>query len=359
MKATINHTALSKELKKMSLLIKKNNIIPITSSVLFSFDKNKLTITGTDLETTYVSVIDCECKESFKVVIEYTDISDVCSSAVSPIQLEVKKSQLLITHSKAKLSFTVSSEPEHFPLVPEDSFDLTVNVDGDFFYNLSNANECKYPDEAKANLNMAAIDFKKNSVVVVGCDANILFKKELETKCNGNKVVMIPDSFVQSCKGFQESTVSVGEKYIKAECGNDTVVSVLSTQTYAAYNSIIPTDIEYNVTFDKAELQSCLRSISIAANLISKQVVIEFTDGLIKFTSQDIDFGKGGESEIPTDHKVELDKICLNLKWLTHLLNLINGEEIEMAFKAPDKTVYLRPLNDNTELCLLQPLLIN
>ena len=58
MKAVINSTLLSKELKKLSLVIKKNTVIPILSTVKFSFEKNKLTLTATDLETTYISEIE-------------------------------------------------------------------------------------------------------------------------------------------------------------------------------------------------------------------------------------------------------------------------------------------------------------
>lgn len=359
MKATVNSDVLLKELKKLSPVIKKNMVLPILDSILFKFNKNKLSIMGTDLETTYVSQIDCTCKGVFSFPILYTDILGVCSNATAPVELDVDGLKVSVTCGKSKFNFTASGDATEFPNIPEEDFTIELDVDGDFFFNLSNANDFKSKEFTKVNLNMAAIDISKTKICLVGSDANYLFKKELKNKSKNEVVVMVCDEFIQACSSFQDAKISIGEKFIKAECDNETVISRLSENKFCNYSVIIPTEIIYNATIGKNELKSALRSATITANPISKQCVLNFSDGKIKLVSQDIDYGKESESEIEVTHSVEIDAICVNSGQLSAILNHIETDTIDFAFSDAKKTIYLKPTGDETVLCLLQPLYLN
>lgn len=354
MKAVINPTLLSKELKKLSLVIKKNTVIPILSTVKFSFEKNKLTLTATDLETTCISEIECECAKPFDVCIEYTDILEVSGSVLNPLELSVDENGINIKSGKAKYKFSISATPDQFPLIPVDSFDFSIQVAGDFFFNLSKANTVKSKD--MGNFNMAAIDITKSSVTVVGTDAVSMFTWVTPTKSKKELVIMVADTFVQLCKLFQETTISIGEKFIKAVFGNDTVISRLSENTFVPYKNIISPDIFFNLVISKSDLKTALNQISVACNFKSKQSVLTFSEGKIKLRTQDVDFGKEAETEIEVEHKVELEAICFNTVILLHLLSLITTDNIEMAVTHHNKAAYIRPQDDENTLCLLMPL---
>jgi len=360
MKAIVNNDLLLKELKKMSILIKKNHIIPITSCVLMNFEKNKLTITATDLETTYISVIDCDCKSPFSVPVDHNDITDFSSNAAAPVQFELKEKQIILVSGKFKRSLTIAGDADHFPKSPEDEFSIKINVEGEFFYNLSKANVCRADGKIpKVNLDMAAIDVKTGSVIVVGCDGNYLFKKEMDCKSKTERVVMVSDTFVQSCKSFQESTLSFGERCVKAECKNETVISVLGVQKYANYEVVLPKGREYNLRVDSNEFKKAVRSITNTTNVVSKECYFNFSDGRVQLTSSNIDFGKEGETEIDVTHTVTIPKLCLNLFQLSLLLGLVDDNEIEFSIESHDKSVLFRPVEDHSILFLIQPLLIN
>lgn len=359
MKATINPDALLRELKKISAVIKKNTVLPILDSVLFKFDKNKLTVMGTDLETTYISEIECNCKTPFSFPFVFADILDVCSKTASPIELNVDGKKILVKTGISKFNFTASGEATDFPVIPEEDFTIELDVEGEFFYNLTKANDFHSKDYLKVNINMSAIDILKTKVSLVGTDANYLFKKDIKQKNKTEIKVMVCDSFVQSCKLFQATKISIGEKFIKAECGSEIVISRLAENRFCDYSVIIPTDITYNATIDKEELKSVLGRANITANQTSKQCALSFTKGKIKLVSQDIDFGKESESEIEVDHSVEIDAICLNSGQLSTILNHIETDTIDFAFSSPTKTIYLKPTGDDSVLCLLQPLFLN
>jgi DNA polymerase-3 subunit beta len=343
----------------MSGIIKKDHVIPITSAVLFSFSKDILTITGTDLETTYVIVLEVECKESFAFPIDYADISEIASSTFSPITIELGEKEISIKSAKSKFKLVRVGEAEHFPSVPDDVYDFSMEVEGDFFYHLGYANTCRFKGELQPALNMAAILISKNEMDVVGCDSFMMYKKTFKQKSNKELTVMVCDSFVNTCKVFQETTISIGEKFIKAVHGNSTVISRLSENKYANIKSILPPSIDYNMELPKDELKSSLSVISVAAHLTSKQFVINFKDGKIKLVSQDIDFDKEAETEIDTEHTVLIDSICLNSSQMMHLCSLADTSKIDLAITTAQGNVYMKPKGDDSILMLIRPLTLN
>lgn len=357
MKAIINPTNLLKELKKMSVVIRKNVVIPITSAVLFKFDKNKLTLIATDLETTYISTIDCQSKDVFSVPITFQDIVDICGNLSLPLEITVSDKSISFISGKSKFKLALIGEVEYFPLIPSDEFTVSFPVDGDFFYHLSNANTCKSKDDPR--MDMAAIDIDNSSITIVATDSNVIYKKEMPIKSDKKLIVMVSSGFVHCCKTFQESTISIGEKFIKCEYKDEVIISRLSEQKFPNYRVILKPDINYNLTANREELKSALQSMSFAANFLYKQVVINFLNGKIKLQSQDIDLNKEGETEIEIDHSVETPEIGFNADKLIHLLSLMTCETVDFSFTSPSSSIYFKPSDDKSLFFLLQPVVIN
>lgn len=360
MKAVINHIELSKHLKKISGLIKTNPVIPIMSCVLFKFSKGKLEMVATDLETTCIIKMDCECKDEFEIPIEYKDISELCSSVSSPISLEVVKGTgINISSGSSKFKFSFFGNDNVFPKIPEDEFNVEIEVDGDFFFNLSKANTFRYKGFDKPAIDMAAIDIKKDEIFIIGVDGNFMYSKSIAHKGKSEVVKMICESFTQACKSFQQSKISIGEKFIKAEYGDDVVISRLSDNKFVDYAFIMPKDAVYNFTIDKNVLKSAIRSANITTSLTLKSCVFNFKDSGVKLISQEIDFGKESETILDIEHTVEIESICLNIGQLSTILNNIESDSIDFSFSNAYKSVYIKPSDDDSIICLLQPLMIN
>lgn len=358
MKAIINANELETELKIIQTVIKKNVIIPIMAAVKMDFGKNKLTVTGTDSETTAIFTLDCECKTPFTIVIGFEDILKVCSRLSEPISIQEKGNEILISGDNSNFKFTKFGEVEHFPAIPDEELTLWVDVDSDFFYALSAASSCKHKDELKENMNKPCIDFKKKGLTVVGTDANFLYLKDLPYKPTEQARLMIPETFVQLTKNFQDATIYANEKTIRAEYGNKIIISRLSEAKFVTYEMILPKDAVYNLRVNKFDFKKALQVVGVAANATTNMCVLNFKTGELVITSQDIDFGKEANTKLKVEHSVELENICINGGFMLHLLNLIDTDEVEMALTTEEKTMYLKPVGDDTVLSLLQPLMI-
>jgi DNA polymerase-3 subunit beta len=360
MKAVVDAQKMSKELKKLSPIIKKNSVIPILTSIKLSFEKGKVTIMATDLETTVLLSLECECKSPFVIIVEFSVLNDVCSRIFEPITIDASgKENIQITSDAAKFKFTKNNDEESFPKVNEEEFLLTIDADTDFFTALFSADFCKADDQFKNNMNAACIHIKKDSLTVVGTDAYVAYKKDLKVKTGKDLQVMVCAQFVQLVKGFANAKISIGEKFIKAESGTMVIISRLMDGKYCAYEMIMGKDTDYNLNINRADLITKLVIAGIAANPAAHLCVIHFNGGDIKITSQDIDYGKEGETKVKAIHTVEIKAIGVNGHQMLKLLNLFDSEEVEMAFRGATQTIFLRPAGEPNTMCLLQPLMID
>lgn len=357
MKAIINSVELEKELKIISPVIRKNTVIPITGAVLMEFTKNSVKVTGTDLETTAIFTLKCECQKAFDIVISFEKILDVCSKVSEPITIELKETSIHISGDNSNFKFPKMGELEHFPTTTDDELSMSVDVDCDFFYALSLASTCRHKDDLKVNMNMPCVDFKKKtSTTLVGVNEFFGFIRTLENKPTKDLTVMIPDSFVQLTKTFQDSTIWASDKWIKAESGDRIIISRLGEAQFVNYSMVIPKDLTCNFRANKNDFKKALRIAGVAANVTTNLCVLNFKENELIVTSQDTLLGNDADSKITADHSVDFESVCVNGSFMLHLLNLIDTDEVELMFTSNTKTIYMKPKEDNSVLTLIQPL---
>lgn len=356
MKAIIASQTLAKELKKLSPVIKKNSVIPITSCVLLEFEKSSVTIRATDLETTVISKLDCECKSPFSIVLEFATLANVCEKISDLITIDSTGDTIKIVSDNSNFKFAKTNDHEVFPKIPEETFLFDMDVDTDFFCALVSANACKSDDQYKTQMNAACIDIKKDSMTVVGIDGFVAHKTDLKIKTGRDAQLLVAEQFVQLVKGFANAKLSIGEKFLKAESGGLTIITRLMDAKFVQYGLIIPKEINYNLSINRADLIYSLGVTGIAANNISHLCAINFNGGDIKLVARDFDFSREAETRVKAKHEVEIKVIGVNGSQLLKLLNLFDSEEVEMAFTGENKTIFLRPTGEPNTLCLLQPL---
>jgi DNA polymerase III subunit beta len=359
MKAIVNTSTLLKELKRVSPAISANTVIPIVSSVRMDFEKHKVSVRATDLETTIVSSCPCDCQKSFTIVVEFKDILDVCNKLNEPITIELKDKSILIIGDNYKSKLPVSGNIEEFPKIPEEEFLFSIDIDEDFISALYCADSCRSKEDLRTNMNTACLDFKKNELAVVGTDAAIMYKKVLGIK-SGNAIQLLPSpKFVSAAKEMKTANLSVGVKFIRATNESVSIVSRLHDSKYVNYSSVIPEDVKYNLLANRSDLMLAIKKTAITSNKMTNTCVFSFTEGAVKISSQDIDFEKEGEYNMLLNHSVAIEAIGFNSKQMLDILNLFNGEEIQMGISSPTKSIYLSDPKDQTVFCLVQPLMLN
>lgn len=358
MKATINNVELLKALKKVSSVIKKNPVIPVLSSFKLDFEKNKVKVTGTDLETTYITTVDCVADKKFTLLIESLDLLKICEIASSPIEISSDEKHIEVNSGKLKYKLPFIGDTSLYPIEPDVDSDIDIDLDADFFYHSSKAELFHSNEILKVSHNRVGIDIAKDVISIIGVDGMVLYKGVTQVKNKKDRTFMVPDTFINSCKLFQDSKLRVGEKYVSAEYNDDKVISLLPVDKFVDYKSVLPKDVSFNSLFDKNEMVLALKSLLVSANEKAKIGVFYFADDKISMSATDIDFDKTGENEIEAENKDLGIKIGLNIEKLLLILNNINSSKIQMSVTENNKPAYIKPENSDEVFCMIMTVLI-
>lgn len=360
MKAVVNTSLLAKELKKVSSVISKNTIIPILSCVKLSFSKERLTIMASDLETTYVSSLECNAKEAFTTIADFHLLSDACNSIPDqPVTFEVKDKSITIISDDSKFKFQVGGTENEFPKMPEHEYLFTVDVGLEFFLSLKYADSCKNSNNVMTTTNTACLDFKKTHLSVVGTDALVMYKKDFQMKSPCVAQCLVRGKFIDAVKNLGDAKLSVSQKFLKAESGDITIITLLQDNAYCNYGSVLPENPQFNLKASRQDLFYKLSRAAVAANATTRMCALVFSPDELIISSKDFSFEKEGECRMKVVHNVEIDAVGVNAKQLLHVLEMLDSDDVELSITSATRSMYIRPVGDKTTICLLQPLTLD
>jgi DNA polymerase-3 subunit beta len=361
MKAIIDPHLAVKELKKLSLIISKNTILPILSMVRMDFDKSSVSITASDLETTIVTKMNCEGKSPFSVVVDFADLLEIMNKLKEPVTIEEDEKVVSIRSDDAKFKLPKGGKPSDFPSVPEENFNFSFKADMDFFEALYSADQCKNPNEMMVSSSTACIDFKKDILSIVGTDAFVLFKKDFKIKTGKHHQSLVGGKFVAAVKHFQDAEIFIGEKFVKASDSNTIITTRVQDAKYCQYGSILPETVDYNLEINRSSLISAINTVSTTSSKSTRMCALHFNGdpNKIKITSEDIDFGKEGEIFVRASHEVQIEAIGISASQFLKLLGVLDDENIKLSIRTATQSIFLKNAQSNDTLCLLQPLMLN
>lgn len=154
-----------------------------------------------------------------------------------------------------------------------------------------------------------------------------------------NKLIVNPEVTISLAIEENQALFSVGS-------GPEHDAAVLSTNlvegAFPPFEDVIPKDQDKKVTFDATTLSSAIRRAALLTNEESKGVRLSFSDNKLTLTSRAPEMG---EAEIHLDlDKYDGDplEIGFNPGFITDALKVVDGQQVIIELKAPNKPGVLR-----------------
>ncbi len=359
MKAIVDPSVLSKELRKMIPVVGKNQILPVLECVKLDFNKKSLTVTATNLNTWISDTIECANKEPFTLVVPIDKLLEICQKASGPVTITHSEKTTIFEHDKGKVKIPVIANPREFSNVEDADYFNLQEVDGSFFHAITGANICRLKDATRPHLSAVGIDFKKDKIVVIGTDGHVMHKHDFKSKIDKPCVVAVGQIFCDLIKTFQSAKLSISDKFIKVEHGTTIVISRLSETKYVDYSPALKgSERPFNVRIDRKELLSRMDVVDIASSWSVGDILFTFTPGNIHMFAQDKDMGNEADTDLRAEHELT-GEVRLKADTLKQVLGTVTGEVILMSIDDPKKNIYMQP-EDNKDITLsIMPLMIN
>ena len=134
MKFIVSSTALLKQLSNINGVVTTNPVVPILENFLFEIEKGKLTVTASDLQTSMITEVEVEAKESGNIAVPARILMDTLKNLPEqPVTLSIDEEDgntLEISSDNGRYKVTGENAAD-FPKVPTVSDGFSVDMSAD------------------------------------------------------------------------------------------------------------------------------------------------------------------------------------------------------------------------------------
>ncbi|MDH5474868.1 MAG: DNA polymerase III subunit beta [Cyclobacteriaceae bacterium] len=371
MKFIVSSAVLLKQLSSINGVITTNPVVPILENFLFEISDGLLTVTASDLQTSMITELDVESKESGSIAVPARILLDTLKNLPEqPVTFSIDEETYSVEISSDNGRYKLAGEnATDFPKVPDVSNDFSVDMSTDVLSSaINNTIFATSNDELRPAMTGVYINLTDSSTTFVATDSHRLIRyRRVDVASDNGNAIIIPRkalNLLRSTLPSENINVSVEFNVSNAffKFGNIRMICRLIDERFPDYENVIPSDNENNMSINRMELLGSLRRIAIYANKTTHQVRLKITGSELQISAEDLDFANEANERLSCEHDGEDIEIGFNAKFLVEMLGNIDSKEIELKLSAPNKAGLIIPkdTNENEDiLMLVMPVMLN
>ncbi len=371
MKFIVNSSALLKELSLINGVITTNPVVPILENFLFEINEGRLTITASDLQTSMITEINVESKETGSIAVPARILLETLRNLPEqPVTFSIDEESYSIEISSDNGRYKLAGEnATDFPKVPDVSDDFSVDISSDVLAKaINNTIFATSSDELRPAMTGVYVNLSSESTTFVATDSHRLIRyRRVDVTSDNDNVIIIPRKALNLLKSTlpAESTVvkvefNISNAFFRFE--NMRLICRLIDERYPDYENVIPLDNEILMTINRGEFLSSLRRIAIYANQTTHQVRLKITGSELQISAEDLDFSNEANERLSCEHEGDDIEVGFNARFLIEILTHLECKEIEMKLSAPNRAGLIFPGEKEQEedlLMLVMPVMLN
>ncbi|MGE4232126.1 MAG: DNA polymerase III subunit beta [Bacteriovoracia bacterium] len=341
MQFTVSKDTFLEALQKVQNVVEKKNTVPILSNILLSAEKEKLSLTATDLEVgIHVSVSILKGSDG-KIALSAKNLVEIVRELPNkPITL-TKKENNWVEISCHKSTFNVVGlSAEEFPPLPSfenreytqmNSASTREMIDKTLFA-VSN-------DETRYHLNGVFFESLENGIArMVSTDGHRLAFIDRELFLSKTdlfkKGVIIPKKGLNEMKRLLDSksdrfSIALDRSNLLLKIDDTFLFVRLIEGDYPDYQEAVPKNNKKVVFINRDDFLGSLKRVSLLANEKSKGVKLSLKESSLTITSSNSDLGDAKE-ELDVEYKGDPVEIGFNARYLVEFLSALDCEKISM-----------------------------
>lgn len=345
--------------------VSRNATSPVVQCIKLTAADGLLQLAATDLEVGLrMAVEQVDVEEPGEVLIPADKLNQIvraCDDPTLTLSAEGSKTQLHIIGANSH--FQVNGfNPEDAPVV-RDFGDATVDceLDARVLYRLIHRTLfAAATEQTRYAINGVLFDRDGRKVRFVATDGRrlALATGDCNVREGGDKATCIvpvkaltllgkllgdPDGMVR---------VAIEENQVLFAIGEGPAASVLTSNlvegAFPPFEDVIPRDQDKRVTFDPVSLSSAIRRAALLTNEESKGVRLSFRDQRLTLHSRAPELGEAEIELVLERYEGDPVEIGFNPNYLVDALKVVDGAEVMIELKAPNKPGVIRTGTDFT-----------
>ncbi len=361
MKIEINQRDLSRHINIAQKGISSRTTLQILDGLLLQAKDNRLKLTGTDLEISIESYVDCEIEEEGGIVVNSRIFGDIIKKLPpAPIFIEVDENQNINIKCENSEFNILGNSPDDYPDLPivieSDTFDIPRDL---FKSAIRQTVFATTQDETRPSLTGVLIEIVDGNISFVALDGYRLALRKIPIDSDADMKIIIPGRTLNELNKIlddSEDNINIASApgHVIFDIGDTVVYSRLLEGQFFNYREIIRNDHKTSVIVNKRLFQNSLERASLLAkeekaNLIRLSVMEE--EILIKSNSE---IGNVNEM-IVADSSGDIINIAFNSRYILEGIKVIDAEEIELNFMGSLNPCIIKPVEDDNYTYLVLP----
>ena len=364
MNFTITRQNLHSGLASVSASIPSKTTPPVLSNILFQAENGSVWMSGTDLDVAVRIKVPADVRQEGSLTAPGKKLQDITKELPDqPVELATMGSQLELKSGKGR--FKLNSLPaDEFPTLPEVDFDEGWRVTGtDVNRLIHHTSFAVSNEESRPILNGVLWELRDGAMRMVATNGHRLARMGVpaESGDTSSADFIVPPSALQQVqrlfKKDEVLEVARSGNHLGFRAGAAEVYTRLIEGTYPNYDQVIPRDNDKVATVDKKALESAVRRMAVVASDQTHRIRLKFESGRLHLNVLTPDLGEG-QDELEVGYEGEEIEIGFNANYLLEVLRYMPTDEVDIAFKAPERAVTIVPSEaENLDyLCLVMPL---
>jgi len=371
MKFIVNSTALLKQISSINGVITTNPVVPILENFLFEINDGNLTVTASDLQTSMITEIGVESKETGNIAVPAKILLDTLKNLPEqPVTFSIDEETYSIEISSDNGRYKLAGEnATDFPKVPSVSDDFSVEMSSDTLGTaINNTIFATSNDELRPAMTGVYVNLDETNTTFVATDSHRLIRyRRIDVSSSNGTSIIIPRKALNLLKStLPAETTNVTMEFNVSNAffrfDNIRLICRLIDERFPDYENVIPSDNDIKMSINRGELLSSLRRIAIYANRTTHQVRLKITGSELQVSAEDLDFSNEANERLSCEHDGDDIEIGFNARFLIEILNHLESDEIEMQLSAPNRAGLIVPKekDENEDLLMLvMPVMLN
>jgi DNA polymerase-3 subunit beta len=365
MQVTCLRENLSRGLANVSRAVASRATLPVTQNVLLEGDNGQLKLTATNTEISISTWIGAQIEGEGSITVPARMLTDFVNSLPGEtVTIDFQPESAGVKVSSGKFNGDISGIPaEEFPPIPEVSGGVSVAIPADAFKGaLERVVFAAATDDSRPVLTGVKIELKEKSFIVAAADGFRLAVEtgELAEAIDGEIGIIVPAKTlaeVERLLGDGSSTISLStdsnDRSAKFRLDSSEIVTSLVQGKFPDYEKLIPTSWSTRASIDLSQMSQATRAASIFARDGSGIIRIMINPGeadaagAVKVIARAEEVG-ANENEVEASVEGDETKIAFNSKFLSDVLNVIEGDDVKLETTTPSSPgVFRSPKHEN------------
>lgn len=372
MKFLVSSSTLLKQLSNVQGVIASNPVIPILENFLFELEPGKLTVTGSDLETSMITEIPVDAKESGKIAVPARILMDILKSLPDqPVTIDMDDETYTVEISSDNGRYKLTGENANdFPKVPtsegvEDSIDMPSDV---LLTAINKTIFATSNDELRPAMTGVYAALKDSNITFVATDGHRLVKyTRVDVTSQKDATIIIPKKSLNLVKNSMPAdSTNVVVKFNTQNAffsfDGTEVICRLIDERYPDYDNVIPVDNPNKLTIDRKEFLNSVKRIAIFANKTTYQIRLKIAGSELQVSAEDLDFSNEANERLSCNYEGDDIEIGFNARFLTEILSNLESKEVILELSTPNRAGILLPTDKDANedmLMLVMPVMLN